>query len=152
MNTGVIIRTYEDRDQPALKEVFFSNVPVYFHEQEWPDFDEFLRADVGKECHYDVVEKDGKPVGAGGIALNEDNTVSLCWGMVRADLHKTGLGKALLEHRLKRSEELFPGCPLTVSTSQHAYGFFERFGFDTFHIETNFWAKGIHLFKMEKRS
>lgn len=152
MNAGVIIRTYEDRDQPALKEVFFSNVPAFFDESEWADFDGFLSADIGPDCHYDVVEKDGKAVGAGGLALNEDQTVSLCWGMVRADLHGTGLGKALLEHRLKRSEEIYPGRRVGVSTSQHAYGFFERFGFDTFHIETNFWAKGIHLFKMEKRS
>ena len=152
MNSDVIIRTYAAADHPVLKEVFFSNVPAYFGEQEWPDFDAFLRDDINQDCRYYVLLKNGTAVGAGGIALNENGTISLCWGMVHADLHRSGLGKALLEYRLVLAEQIWPGHAIGVSTSQHATGFFEKYGFVTTRTEKNFWLEGMDLYEMQKRN
>lgn len=152
MKSDVIIRTYESADHAALRDIFFSNVPQYFGEQEWPDFDAFLRDDLNQDCLYFVLLKDGVLAGAGGIALNGNGTVSLCWGMVQADLHRTGLGKALLEYRLDLAEKTWPGHPVKVSTSQHAYGFFEKYGFTTLRIEPGFWFEGMDLYDMQKHT
>jgi predicted GNAT family N-acyltransferase len=71
--------------------------------------------------------------------------------MIRADLHKKGLGKLLLEKRLALADVLYPGCPVVVSTSQQAYAFFEKYGFETLRTEEDHWAKGLHLYEMRKR-
>lgn len=152
MNSDVNIRTYEAADGPVLKEIFFSNVPAYFGEQEWTDFEAFLKDDINPDCPYYVILKNGTIAGAGGIALNEDRTVSLCWGMVRASLHKTGLGKRLLEYRLDVAEKIWPGHAVVVSTSQHACGFFEKYGFRITRTEPDFWFEGMDLYEMKKQN
>ncbi len=152
MNPGVSIRKYEAQDFATLKPVFFSNVPRYFDEQEWPDFEEFLKVDqLEWDCHYYVLLRNDEVIGAGGIGKNDDGTVCLCWGMVQASLHKQGLGKFLLEQRLALAETIYPGCPMVVATSQHTYAFFEKYGFETQRIVADHWAKGLHLYDMKKR-
>lgn len=148
MKSGVIIRKYEDKDLADLKEIFFSNVPQYFYEFEWPEFSDFLKDDLNEHSVYDVMLLDDKIVGSGGIALNEDNVVHMTWGMINAAKHKTGLGKKLLTHRLNLAQQLFPEKTIGLSTTQHTFGFFEKYGFVTIDTQKDFWAKGLDLYKM----
>ena len=125
---ALIFRKYEPSDLEPLRNVFFSNIPPYFEKAEWDDFEDFLKNDIVGDCYYDVAVLDGQVVGAGGIALNEDGTVSLCWGMIDKTQHKKGFGIQLLEHRLRWAESTFPGHPVTLSTSQHTDGFLKNTG------------------------
>lgn len=140
------IRIYRPPDIDAVIAIFRSNIPKYFGTGEEPGLRDFLR-DSRAEDYY-VVEVNGEVVGCGGIALNDDATVSLCWGMVREDHLGTGLGKALTQFRINMAAEKFPGLPLVISTSQHTEGFYNKFGFVTFEHTPNGFGPGIDICKM----
>lgn len=141
------IRNYTGEDLESVVAIFRSNIPKYFLETEETELREFLAG--GVENYY-VLELDGEVVGAGGIALNADDTVSLCWGMVHNDHLGTGLGKLLTEHRLDRSQELFAGKPIVTSTSQHTEGFYKKFGFVTVERTPVGFGPGIDICRMRK--
>lgn len=146
--TALRFRTYEPGDLKAVRAVFLSNCPPYFEIQEWDDLEAFLKNDLNADCTYEVALLGGIVVGAGGIGLNEDNTVSLCWGMMDARLHKKGFGRVMLQRRLAQAATTFPGSPVVLSTTQHTAPFFEKFGFVTTEFKENFWSEGLHLHKM----
>lgn len=131
----------------ALLEAFSSNVPRYFDESERADFIQFIDENA---FPYYVLLLHGHPIGCGGIALNGDGKVSMCWGMVHRDYHKQGFGKLLLEHRIAESERLYPGRILSLQTTQHSYTFFRKFGFQVIKFEKDFWAPGLDLYAMER--
>ena len=140
------LRAYTPDDLEAVVEIFRSNIPKYFGPVEEPGLRSFL-ADVRCE-HYYVGEIDREVIAAGGIALNENQTVSLCWGMVRAEYLGTGLGRQLTEYRIERSKEFFGGRPLFISTSQHTQGFYEKFGFRLTKHEPDGFGPGIDICEM----
>ncbi len=143
------IRTYEPADLEKVVEVFRSNIPKYFGPDEEPGLREFLADQAENYC---VVEIDSEVVGAGGIGLNEDDTVSLCWGMVHKDRLGTGLGKLLTEYRIERSREIFGSKPMVTSTSQHTEGFYKKFGFLTVEYTPDGFGPGIDICKMRLES
>lgn len=142
-------RRFEALDTEAVVEIFRSNIPKYFLETEEPELREFLADHVE---NYYVLELDGKVVGAGGIALNADDTVSLCWGMVHNDHLGTGLGRLLTEFRLARSHEMFGARSIVTSTSQHTAGFYEKLGFVTVEYSPDGFGPGIDICKMRKEA
>jgi len=143
-----IIRKYEPQDLEPVVAVFRSNIPKYFGPSEEASLREFLAA-MRAEDYY-VIEVDGEIVGSGGIALNEDNTVSLCWGMVREDHLGTGLGRKLTEFRVAASREKFGDRAMVTSTSQHTESFYEKFGFRTVEHTPNGFGPGIDICKMQR--
>ncbi len=139
-------RKYNEDDEANVISIFRSNIPKYFSIEEEAELRNFL-ADISS-IEYFVVENEGAIIGAGGISLNKDQTVSLCWGMVRNDFIGKGLGKQLTEFRINLSHEKFGNLPIVISTSQHTQGFYEKFGFKlTERIEDGF-ALGIDNCKM----
>jgi hypothetical protein len=70
-------RPYKRDDLEKVVAIFRSNIPKYFGPGEEGGLRDFL-ADR-RSGDYFVCEIDGKIVGSGGIALNDDSTVSLCW-------------------------------------------------------------------------
>lgn len=140
------LRPYRPSDLDAVIKVFRSNIPKYFGADEEPVLRQFLVD--SRASNYFVCELDGEVVGAGGIALNDDDTVSLCWGMIRSDLLGHGLGKQLTEFRVGLAREKHPALPLVISTSQHTQGFYERFGFRLTHHEPDGFGPGIDICKM----
>ena len=141
------IRAYKSEDLEAVVAVFRSNIPKYFTPEEEPGLYDFLEKYSGD---YSVIEVNGEVVGAGGIALNEldSPTVSLCWGMVHRDHIGTGLGKKLTEFRIAAAREKFGDLPLTIGTSQHTQGFYEKFGFRLTDYEKDGYGPGIDTCKM----
>lgn len=125
--------------------VFRSNIPKYFGSDEEAGLRDFL-AEYFED--YYVVEVDGEVVGSGGIALNEDRTVSLCWGMIRSDHLGTGLGKKLTKFRIERSREKFGDLSIVISTSQHTQGFYEKLGFRLTEHTPDGFGRGIDICKM----
>ena len=137
---------YNQNDTEKVVAVFRSNIPKYFSQEEEAGLRNFL--ENARSAEYFIVEDDGEIIGAGGIALNEDATVSLCWGMVRNDFIGKGLGKQLTEFRIKLSREKFGNLPIVISTSQHTQGFYEKLGFKLTERIPNGFAPGIDDCKM----
>jgi N-acetylglutamate synthase-like GNAT family acetyltransferase len=98
-----------------------------------PDYADWLRraCSPGAEdpCAYLVGELDGEVVCAGGIAFAVTAPVAtLCWGIVRADLHRQGIGTALLDARLAAARAHGVERVL-MDTTDAALGFFLHHGF-----------------------
>jgi predicted GNAT family N-acyltransferase len=142
------LRPYEHRDLDAVVAIFRSNIPKYFGHEEEPGLHEFLGTD--RADNYYVIEMDNEVVGAGGIAFNDIDspTVSLCWGMVREDFLGTGLGKELTRFRIELARDKYPGLPITIGTSQHTRGFYEKFGFRLVQHTPNGFGPGIDNCRM----
>ena len=140
------LRVYNDNDLDAVIDIFRSNIPKYFGPVEEPGLRNFLM-DI-RSSDYVVGEIDGEIVASGGVAMNEDETVSLCWGMVRADHLGNGLGRMLTEFRIQKALEKFGDLPLVVSTSQHTRGFYEKFGFRLVTHTTDGFGPGIDKCEM----
>ena len=140
------LRPYSPHDLPAVIEIFRSNIPKYFGPEEEAGLRDFL-ADPRSEDYF-VAEIDGEVVGAGGFALNEEQTVSLCWGMIRSDHLGTGLGRKLTEFRIQNAFAKHGAVPLVISTSQHTQGFYEKFGFRLISHTPDGFGPGIDNCKM----
>lgn len=144
---GYTARPYRDTDRDACLELFDSNVPGYFHEEEREEYRGWLANPGGPVLV--VAGPDGSVAAAGGVALEPDGeTGSLCWGTVRADLHGRGLGRALLLARLA----LLAGDPacrrVRLSTIASTAGFFEQAGFTTESVEADGHGPGLDAYEM----
>lgn len=141
----MIIRRYKPSDIEAVVAIFRSNIGKYFVEAEEKELREFLEA---FSDDYFVIEIIDEVVAAGGIALNEDATISLCWGMVRTDLIGTGLGKKLTLFRMEKGREKWGDRPFVTSTSHHTEGFYKKLGFETVEHTPDGFGPGIDTCKM----
>ena len=140
------LRPYTTLDRAAVIHIFRSNIPKYFGPDEEHGLCNFL--DDIRAADYFVGEIDGEVIAAGGIALNDDQTVSLCWGMVRADRLGHGFGREITNYRIRRSREKFGDLPLVISTSQHTRAFYEKFGFSLVDHKPDGFGHGIDICKM----
>jgi predicted GNAT family N-acyltransferase len=139
------IRPYTSEDLDDVVKLFRSNLGKYFVEAEEQELRGFL-AEYSED--YYVVEIIDEIVAAGGIALNPDQTISLCWAMVRNDLIGTGLGRALTLFRMQKARKKWGDRPLVTSTSQHTEGFYKKLGFATVEHVPNGFGPGIDVCKM----
>ena len=140
------LRPYTSADLEAVIAIFRSNIPKYFGPDEESGLRDFLTDP--RSSDYFVMERDGAVIGAGGFALNDDQTVSLCWGMVRSDHLGTGLGRELTAFRIQKAREKYGPLPLVISTSQHTQAFYERFGFRLIYHKPDGFGPGIDICKM----
>ena len=90
----ITISTYLPEYNESLINIFKSNIPLYFAEEELPLFYIFLERDVLERGLYSIIFRDDEIVGCGGIALNKPTKytnephVIMTWGMVDNKLHK----------------------------------------------------------------
>lgn len=141
------VRAYEPGDLSGVVQIFRSNIPKYFTPEEESGLYEFL----GKYANdFYVADVNGEVIGSGGIAYNDLDppTVSLCWGMVREDHLGTGVGKKLTEFRIALAREKYGDVPLTIGTSQHTQGFYEKFGFRLIEHTPDGFGPGIDNCRM----
>ena len=147
MRSDVAAREYEAADLEACLEVFDSNVPTYFTSGERAEFRSFLQALPGP--YLVLTDAEGGIVGCGGYAINrETGSADLCWGMVRRELHGTGLGRLLTRLRIERSREDPHVSEIALHTSQHTAGFYERLGFRILSVTEDAYALGLHRYDM----
>jgi predicted GNAT family N-acyltransferase len=139
------IRPYTPTDLEDVAAVFRSNIPKYFDPREEAGLRDFL-SEFPED--YFVLEHESGIVGAGGIAQNKDDSVSLCWGMVRSDHLGTGLGRSLTNFRIDLAREKYPDAPIVISTSQHTQGFYEKLGFTLIRHEPDGFGPGIDICEM----
>ena len=144
---GYSARPYELRDRAACLSLFDSNVPGYFSDGERDEFAAFLDELPGP---YLVVEDEAHAVIAcGGHAQAEDPArADLCWGMVRGDLHRKGIGAALTGARIQAAFADPAIRVIALNTSQHTVDFYRRMGFTLESVEREGYAPGLDRCEM----
>lgn len=139
-------RPYEPEDQAACLRLFDDNTPDFFDPSERAEYEAFLEA---PHEPYFVLEAPGEVVACGGVYTVGDRA-GLSWGMVARSYHRQGVGRVLLERRLKYLRAHHPDVSeLWVNTSQHTQGFFRRFGFVTQEVREDAFAPGLHEYRMK---
>lgn len=150
------IRKYNPSDRNACMEVFESNVPKYFTEEETGEFERFLirleDTTVTDNPPYYILELDDKLIGCGGFGEKDgiDGTASITfvWGMIHITYHKRGFGEQLLTFRLTEIKKQFPDRNVILDTTQFSFSFFEKYGFKTVKITENSYGEGMHRYDM----
>jgi predicted GNAT family N-acyltransferase len=113
-------------------------------------FEDWLNGPVsGADNYFYVLLIDHDIVGCGGFGYEKNNNaVRFIWGLVHRKYHKKGLGKKLFEFRMAEIKRLYPDVPIRLDTTQHSYGFFQKYGFKVDKITENFYAPGFDRYDM----
>ena len=143
-----IVRYKNDHKEDCIQ-VFLSNADTYFAEWEREEFENYLTT-TASEHPFFVILDTNKVIGCGGYEYL-DGAAGLTWGMIDKARHKKSYGKALLTYRMDDIKEKHGEIPIRIDTSQHASGFFKKFGFITINIEKDGYTKGLHKVFMEFR-
>jgi N-acetylglutamate synthase-like GNAT family acetyltransferase len=149
------IREYNIYDKQACLNAFKSNVPMYFAEEEISQFENFLdifqNKPIENKTYFYVVVVGNEIIGCGGFGDKDNNgIITLAWGLIHGNYHKKGYGKLLLQYRLKCIAKRYPLKPIYIDTTQYSFSFFEKFGFKTIKITSDFYTKGMHCYDMIK--
>lgn len=144
-----MIRAYTPKDKPKVIQLLRLNTPEYFAASEEADLVKYLENEAD---HYFVVELENEVVGAGGINFFEGEKVArISWDMFHPNKQGKGWGTSLVTYRVNRIKENNSITTVVVRTSQLAYKFYEKQGFELKEIVNDFWAKGFHLYHMEMK-
>jgi len=144
------IRNYTPTDKAFLLEILQLNIPQYFAESELHDLENYLEHEIEQ---YFVAEIENEIVGAGGINFDWANqTGKISWDFINPKFQKMGIGKALLDHRIYILQTTEGIKHITVRTSQLAYQFYEKNGFQLQNIIKDYWAKGFDLYEMQYKN
>ena len=138
MDGKIVIREYEPADKEAVMELLRLNTPRYFAPEEAADLDAYLERE--RELYYVLLHEE-RIVGCGGINFADGGTVGkISWDMVHPQYRGKSLGTRLLRHRIEKLEAMRSVRRITVRTSQLAFGFYEKRGFELKGIEKDYWA------------
>ena len=72
--------------------------------------------------------------------------------MVDSNSQGKGIGKKLTQHRINHLKGNLEINIIRVRTSQHAYKFYEKMGFELEKIEKEYWAKNFDLYLMQMKN
>ena len=145
-----MIRNYTKQDKSTLIELLRQNTPEYFDPSEERDFIKYLDHEVED---YFVYEENSKILGAGGVNyFLEEKSARISWDMVDSNSQGKGIGKKLTQHRINHLKGNTEVDIISVRTSQHAYKFYEKMGFELEKIEKEYWAKNFDLYLMQIRN
>jgi N-acetylglutamate synthase-like GNAT family acetyltransferase len=142
------LRKFRQSDAADCCAVFLSNVPKFFRAEELPEFQNYLES-FAEGDYWVVGDGSNTIVACGGIRVKPDGEGSLCFGMVRADLHKRGLGSALIAFRMIELLKADSLKKIRLDTSQFNPGFFSRFGFKETQVQQDYYGAGLHRHDME---
>ncbi len=142
-----MIRPYNISDQEKLIEIFNLNVPAFFDPLELNDFLAYLET---QSDTYFTIESEDRIIGGIGYEIREsDRSGRINWIFFHPDFSGKGEGRKAVKHCLKILRSHPTVEVLIVRTSQHAYKFFEKFGYQLMYTEKDYWGKGMDLYEME---
>jgi ribosomal protein S18 acetylase RimI-like enzyme len=141
-------RAYTPAERAACLAIFESNEERYFSPNDRAEFERFLDAPPG---FFGVLCDDaGAVVACGGVGVrDEGRTAVLTWGMVPADRHGQGLGRALTVARLDRVKEMPGVCRVVMNTSHETVGFYRKMGFEIVKHVTDGYRTGLDRYDLE---
>lgn len=144
---GVFIREFTQEDKSNVLDLFRLNTPAFFSPDEEVDLMFYLDNEIEK---YFVVLLDEKLVGCGGINFMEKGAIGLLsWDFLHPHYQRRGVGTVLLNHRIDFLKSIPSVKKIRVRTSQHAYTFYEKGGFELIEKVKDYWAVGFDLYAME---
>ena len=147
MNNSITIREYKSIDKSTVINLIKLNTPKYFAPEEENDFSNYL--DNERELYY-VLLFNEKIVGCGGINFAENKTIGkISWDILHPQYQGKSLGSQLLKYRIEKIKVIDSIQKITVRTSQLAYKFYEKQGFELNKVKEDYWAKGFDLYRME---
>lgn len=147
MTNLITIRAYQTTDKYEIINLIKLNTPKYFAVEEEEDLNRYLETE--RELYY-VLLYDQKIVGCGGINFTNNNTTGkISWDIFHPDYQGKSLGTRLLKYRIDKLNSIVGLQKITVRTSQIAYKFYEKQGFELFEIKKNYWAEGLDMYYME---
>ena len=140
------IRKYRPEDKVELMAILKMNVPKYFHVSEIADFEKYLDNELED---YFVVELEGKLVACGGLNFfPKEKQVRISWDIVHPEYHGEGIGKSLVQYRIKWAQKKQPEYQVIVRTSQLSFGFYRKMGFEIQKIIKDYWDEGFDLYQL----
>jgi N-acetylglutamate synthase-like GNAT family acetyltransferase len=142
------IRSYTPRDREACLDILDGNTPEFFVSADRDAFAKFLDNCPGP---YFVVEEHGAVVACGGWAVESQDVAVLTWGMVRRDLHRRGIGRRLIHHRLAGIRADGRANTVRIRTVQLVQEFFGREGFAVTGVVPNGFGQSLDQVTMELR-
>lgn len=117
-------------------------MPEYFLASDRDEVASFLDRLGDMGVRYLVGEEDGAIVACGGVAVSAEQDARMCWGMVRRDLHRGGIGTTLLAARLVLGAEM-GATTASLATIPSSEGFFAKLGFSLTGSEKDHYAPGL---------
>ncbi|MDQ1097584.1 MULTISPECIES: GNAT family N-acetyltransferase [Chryseobacterium] len=149
MTSSITIREYQTKDKSEVINLIRLNTPKYFAVEE-EDLNQYLETE--RELYY-VLLYDQKIVGCGGINFADNNTVGkISWDILHPDYQGKSLGTKLLNYRIDKLNSIDGIQKITVRTSQVAYRFYEKLGFELFEVKKDYWAEGFDMYNMEYKT
>lgn len=146
MSASFHIRPYRETDRMAVLQLLALNTPAYFAETEKADFEHYL--DHEREQYF-VVEHENSVVGCGGINLDlAQHTAKISWDIIHPDFQGKGIGRALLQHRIRILRQTENVRNISVRISQLAWPFYAKNGFVLQQVFENYWAEGFDMYEM----
>jgi ribosomal-protein-alanine N-acetyltransferase len=146
MTNTITIREYDTKDKNEVINLIRLNTPEYFAVDEEEGLNKYLETE--RELYY-VLLYDGKIVGCGGINFSDGKTIGkISWDIFHPDYQGKSLGTKLLKHRIDILNSIDEVQKITVRTSQVAYKFYEKQGFELFEIKKDYWAEGFDMYNM----
>ena len=150
MTDLIEIRDYNTTDKQEVVNLLRLNSPEFFAQEEEADFNNYLETE--KEAYF-VLLYSGKIVGCGGINFMQNNTTAkISWDIFHPDYQGKSLGKRLLKYRMDKLISTEGIQKIIVRTSQLAYQFYEKVGFELLEIKKDYWAEGIDMYYMEYKN
>ncbi|HTO17301.1 MAG TPA: GNAT family N-acetyltransferase [Edaphocola sp.] len=147
MTNLITIRAYEIADKDAVISLIKWNTPRFFAQEEEIDFREYL--ENKRELYY-VLLYNEKIVGCGGINFENKKTIGkISWDIFHPDYQGKALGTRLLEYRINTLNSIDSIRKIIVRTSQFAYKFYEKKGFEILEVIKDYWTDGFDLYYME---
>jgi N-acetylglutamate synthase-like GNAT family acetyltransferase len=145
-----MIRKYTTKDKSRVLELFRLNTPNYFDASEESDFIKYL--DHEREDYF-VYEEHSKIIGVGGINYSfEEKVACISWDIIDPKWQGRGIGKKLIQFRINHINENPKIEIIRVRTSQYAFQFYGKMGFELDKIEKNYWAKNFDLYLMQMKN
>lgn len=123
------------------------NTPKFFAAEEEKDLIKYLEEALE---WYFVVTCGIEIVGCGGVNFpKEKNEARISWDIFHPDFQGKSLGKLLLQYRIEFIQSKSQIKRIIVRTSNLAWQFYQKQGFELLSIHKDFWAKGIDMYKMK---
>ncbi len=145
------VKPYTPNDRAACLRVFDSNTPRFFTPEERSAFAAFLDALPGP---FWVVlgQPDEGVIGCGGMSVpDEGRSAWLRWGMIAAEHHGRGIGRRLLEIRLRWIATQPMVETIRVATTGAVSPFFARMGFNLVQVIEGYYGPGMARYDLELR-
>lgn len=147
MTNLITIREYQPNDKSEVINLIKLNTPKYFAVDEEADLNDYLETE--RELYY-VLLFDQKIVACCGINFADNKSRGkISWDLFHPDYQGKSLGAKLLKYRIDKLKSIESIQKIIVRTSQVAYLFYEKQGFELKEVVQDYWAEGFDLYIME---